>query len=67
MSTDTELRILELRDSVAWAAGQSYERRRIGEVLRQRASLLDHLPGPTPRAVVRELRRMAHEIDREMD
>lgn len=66
MSTDTELRILELRDSVPWAAGQSYERRRIGEVLRQRASLLDHLPGPTPRAVVRELRRMALEIDREM-
>lgn len=65
MTTDTELRILELRDSVAWAAGQSYERRRIGEVLRQRASLLEHLPGPTPRAVVRELRRMAHEIDRE--
>lgn len=64
MSTDTEMRILELRDSVAWAAGQSYERRRIGEVLRQRASLLEHMPGPTPRAVVRELRRMAHEIDR---
>lgn len=65
MTTDTEMRILELRDSVAWAAGQSYERRRIGEVLRQRASLLEYMPGPTPRAVVRELRRMANEIDRE--
>jgi hypothetical protein len=65
MNTDSELRILELRDSVAWAAGQSYERRRIGEVLRLRATLLEQLPGPTPRAVVRELRRMANEIDRE--
>lgn len=65
MTTDTEMRILELRDSVAWAAGQSYERRRIGEVLRQCASLLEYMPGPTPRAVVRELRRMANEIDRE--
>lgn len=65
MTTDTELRILELRDSVAWAAGQSYERRRIGELLRKRALLLEHIPGPTPRAVVRELRRMANEIDRE--
>lgn len=65
MTTDIDLQILELRDSVAWAAGQSYERRRIGEVLRIRANLLEHMHGPTPRAVVRELRRMAHEIDRE--
>lgn len=65
MSIDSELRILELRDSVAWAAGQSYERRRIWQVLRLRATLLEQLPGPTPRAVVRELRRIAHEIERE--
>lgn len=65
MTTDTELRVLELRDSVAWAAGVGHERRRIGEMLRQRASLLEHMPGPTPRAVVRELRRLADEIDRE--
>lgn len=65
MSTDTDLQILELRDSIAWAAGQSYERRRIGELLRQRASLLEQMPGPTPRTVVRELRRFADQIDRE--
>jgi hypothetical protein len=66
MSTDTDLQILELRDSTAWRAGQAYERRRIGEVLRLRANLLEQLPGPTPRSVVRELRRLAHEIDREL-
>jgi hypothetical protein len=66
MTTDIDLQILELRDSVAWRAGQSYERRRIGEVLRIRANLLEHMPGPIPRSVVRELRRMAHEIDREL-
>ncbi len=65
MTTDTEMRILELRDSVAWSAGVGYERRRIGEVLRIRANLLEQMPGTTPRGVVRELRRMAHEIDRE--
>lgn len=65
MSTDTDLQILELRDSVAWAAGTAYERRRIGERLRQRASLLEQMPGPTPRAVVRELRRLADQFDQE--
>jgi adenosylmethionine-8-amino-7-oxononanoate aminotransferase len=65
MTTDTELRVLELRDSVAWAAGVGYERRRIGEVLRQRALLLEHMPGSTPRVVVKELRRLADDIDRE--
>lgn len=63
MSTDTNLQILELRDSVAWAAGVGYERRRIAERHRQRASLLEQMPGPTPRAVVRELRRLADELD----
>lgn len=60
---DPQLKILELRDSVAWAAGVGYERRRIAELHRQRATLLEQLPGPTPRAVVRELRRLADEID----
>lgn len=63
MTTDTDLQILELRDSVAWAAGTAYERRRIAERHRQRASLLEQMPGPTPRAVVRELRRIADELD----
>lgn len=65
MTTDTELRVLELRDSVAWAAGTAYERRRITELLRQRASLLQQMPGPTPRSVVAELRRLADQIDGE--
>lgn len=63
MTADPNLQILELRDSVAWAAGTSYERRRIGELLRQRATLLQQMPGPTPRAVVTELRRLAYELD----
>jgi hypothetical protein len=65
MSTthDPDLAILELRDSVAWAAGVGYERRRIAEHLRQRATLLQQMPGPTPRAVVHELRRLADELD----
>lgn len=61
--SDTDLRILELRDSVAWAAGVGYERRRFAEHLRQRATLLQQMPGPTPRAVVYELRRLADELD----
>jgi hypothetical protein len=55
--------VLELRDSVAWAAGVSYERRRIGELLRQRAILLRELPGPTSRSVQAELRRLADLIE----
>lgn len=62
-TTDAELQILELRDSIAWAAGTAYERRRIGELLRQRAALLVQLPGPTSRSVVAELRRFAEQID----
>lgn len=65
MTTDSELQILELRDSIVWAAGVGYERRRIGELLRQRASLLQCMDGPTPRTVVRELRRLAEVIDQE--
>lgn len=63
MTTDTDLRILELRDSVAWAAGQSYERRRIGELLRRRISLLREMPGPTPRSVIAELGRLIDVIE----
>jgi hypothetical protein len=63
MTTDTELRVLELRDSVAWAAGVAYERRRIGELLRQRAILLRELPGPTSRSVQTELKRLAQLIE----
>lgn len=63
MSTDADLRVLELRDSVAWAAGQAYERRRIGELLRQRAALLREMPGPTSRSVQYELKRFAALID----
>ena len=55
MTADTELRVLELRDSVAWAAGQSYERRRI--------TLLRDMPGPTPRSVIAELGRLADQLD----
>lgn len=55
--------VLELRDSVAWAAGVAYERRRIGELLRQRAILLRELPGPTSRSVQAELKRLAALIE----
>jgi hypothetical protein len=55
--------VLELRDSVAWAAGVAYERRRIGELLRQRAILLRELPGPTSRSVQAELKRLADLIE----
>lgn len=57
--------VRELRDSVAFSAGQSYQTRRIAERLRQRARLLECMDGPTPRTVVRELRRFAEEIEQE--
>jgi hypothetical protein len=60
---DTDLQILELRDSVAWAAGVGYERRRITELLRHRATMLRELPGPTSRSVQAELRRLADLIE----
>ena len=63
MTTDTELRVLELRDSVAWSAGVAHERRRIGELLRHRATLLRELPGPTSRSVQSELKRLAQLIE----
>lgn len=67
MSADTDLQILELRDSVAWAAGVGYERRRITERLCQRAAQVDVLHEtfckPGYRMVSAELRRLAHELD----
>jgi hypothetical protein len=67
MSTDPELQILELRDSVAWSAGTAYERRRIGELLRQRAAHVDVLHEtfrkPGYAMVSAELRRLAYQLD----
>jgi hypothetical protein len=63
MTTDAELRILELRDSVAWTAGVGYERRRISELLRHRAALLRELPGRTSRTVQAELLRIAQQLE----
>lgn len=63
MTTDTELRILELRDSVAWAAGQSYERRRIEELLHERVVELSALLKPgTPQMVQRNARAAIGEL-----
>ena len=58
----------EFRDSVGFAAGVSYERRRIGEVIRERiATLRDYgdlgLPTKTVRALVSELRLLAAAIE----
>lgn len=65
--SDADLRILELRDSVAWGAGVGYERRRITERLLQRAAQVDVLHEqflkPGYRMVSAELRRLAHELD----
>lgn len=44
-------------------AGVSHERRRIGELLRQRATVLCDMPGPTPRRAVQELLRLRDIID----
>lgn len=55
----------DFRDSTAFTAGQQYERRRIGELLRQRATHLRELPGPTSRSVQAELKRLATLIDTE--
>ena len=63
MTTDLDLRILELRDSVAWNAGVGYERRRISELLRQRVALLRELPGRTSRNVQDELLRIAQQLE----
>ena len=58
----------EFRDSVGFAAGQSYERRRIGEVIRERIiALRDYgdlgLPTKTVGILVAELRLLATVIE----
>lgn len=53
----------DFRDSVGFTAGAAYERRRISELLRQRATLLCDMPGPTPRRAVQELLRLRDVID----
>jgi len=60
----------EFRDSVGFAAGTSYERRRIGEMIRQRITLISTLEefgtgGRCHRMVTAELRRLADQIDGE--
>ena len=66
--TDADLRILELRDSTAWAAGQSFERRRIGELLRRRIADLHQLgamglPARTVRTLTSEVQLLINAIE----
>ena len=66
--TDADLQILELRDSVAWSAGQQYERRRIAELLRQRIRDLNTLaegglPARTVRALTAEVQLLINAIE----
>lgn len=61
---------MAFRESVGFAAGQSYERRRIGELLRQRISDLRRmaqagLPRHTMEALAAELELMCAAIDKE--
>lgn len=68
--TDTDLQILELRDSVAWSAGQQYERRRIGELLRQRVrdlSILAEagLPARTVKTLTAEVQLLITAIEKD--
>lgn len=62
MTIPSDARIRELCDSAAFNAGVDHEPRRIAELHLLRASLLEQMPGPTPRAVVRELRRIAQQL-----
>lgn len=68
--TDTDLQILELRDSVAWSAGQQYERRRIGELLRQRVRDLGilaeaGLPARTVKTLTAEVQLLITAIEKD--
>lgn len=61
----------EFRDSVGFAAGQSYERRRIGEILRQRIADLRILQqgGLSQRSaqlLISEVQLLADIIEREV-
>jgi hypothetical protein len=58
----------ELRNSVAFTAGQAYERRRFGELLSQRISDLNRLgeiglPSRTVRMLTAEMRLLQRVID----
>jgi hypothetical protein len=60
----------DFRDSVAFAAGQQYERHRIGEILRQRISDLrtlgtEGLPARTVMSLTAEVDLLIHFIERE--
>ena len=55
--------VAELRSSVAFTAGAAHKARQVAELLRQRATDLQQLPGPTSRSVITELRRMADLIE----
>jgi len=70
MTADIDLQILELRDSVAWSAGQQYERRRISELLRQRIHDLHllastGLPARTAKALTAEVQLLITAIEKE--
>lgn len=54
---------LALVDSAAFTFGQQHERRRIGELLRTRRSILVALPGPRQRSAIAEPDRMIAAID----
>jgi hypothetical protein len=61
---------MAFRESVGFAAGQSYERRRIGELLRHRISdlrSLEHagLPKRTVNSLVAEVELLVQIIERE--
>jgi hypothetical protein len=62
--------VTELRDSVAFAAGQQYERHRIGEILRQRISDLttlgaEGLPSRTVKSLTAEVALLIQFIERQ--
>ncbi len=62
--------VLELRDSVAWAAGVAYERRRIGELLRQRITDLRQLgtmgiPARTVKLLTAEVELLIQAIEQD--
>jgi hypothetical protein len=61
---------MAFRESVGFAAGQSYERRRIGELLRQRISDLRSLesaglPKRTVNSLIAEVELLTQIIERE--
>lgn len=68
MTTPANPMVQELRDSVAFIAGQGHERRNIAELLRARASNLQILADAFPsnasyRMTLAELRRMADQLE----